>query len=63
MVLKQNLYKFSGSSSISSSAFFNKEEESNATQETIDKLKDMVSKSGEVLYSKLSGISGLWKKK
>jgi hypothetical protein len=45
VTLKQNLNKFSGSSSISSSAFFNKPEENNSNQ-VLENVKDFVSGAG-----------------
>jgi hypothetical protein len=56
---KQNLNKFSGASSISSSAFFNKEEESNGGAQVIENLKDFVSSTGGKLFGK---IQGYWNK-
>ena len=54
MTLKQNLNKFTGSQSISSSAFFDKEEEAGSGQ-VMDNLKDFVSNTGGKIMNKLSG--------
>jgi hypothetical protein len=52
--LKQNLNKFQGSQSISSSAFFGGEQDSPTQDNKIEKIKDIVSDVGEKLYGKLS---------
>jgi hypothetical protein len=59
--LKQNLNKFQGSTSISSSAFFDKPEENDSGQ-VMDNLKDFVSNAGEKWLSKIPGLSGYFNK-
>lgn len=56
MTLKTNLKKFTGASSISSSAFFDKQaEEGGSGGQVIDNLKDIVSNASGKLFGKLQG--------
>jgi len=55
------LNKFSGSSSISSSAFFDKPEEQGSGQ-MVEGIKDFVSNAGEKWLSKIPGLSGYFNK-
>ena len=50
--MKQNLNKFSGSQSISSSALFGEQEQQD--DGSVTKIKDFVSDAGGKLYGKLS---------
>ena len=60
VTLQQNLNRFSGASSISSSAFYNKDEQQESSgSAAMENIKDMVSNAGGKLFGQ---IASYWKK-